>query len=195
MWDRSKAFAKKAGTIIFVSAIVLWFLQGFNWQLEMVDNNESILASIGNAFAFVFSPLGFGNWKATVAAVTGLIAKENVVSTFGVLYGFAEVAEDGVEIWGTLASEYHAICLQLLSFQFAVCPMFCSYWCYFKRNGQCEVDVDRNWISVLFCLCYCSYYLSVRYLDHNRCLWNRNYIWHSSTGRITLSVITSSQEE
>ncbi|WP_202615282.1 ferrous iron transport protein B [Traorella massiliensis] len=151
MWDRSKAFAKKAGTIIFVSAIVLWFLQGFNWQLEMVDNNESILASIGNAFAFIFSPLGFGNWKATVATVTGLIAKENVVSTFGVLYGFAEVAEDGVEIWGTLASEYTMLsAYSFLVFNLLCAPCFAAIGAISREMGSAK----WTWIAIGYQCCF-----------------------------------------
>ncbi len=104
MWERGSSFIKKAGTIILLSTIVLWFLQGFGWQngaFGMVDDIEySVLASIGRSFAWIFAPLGWAQWKAAVASVTGLIAKENVVATFGQLYGFAEVAESGNEIWG-----------------------------------------------------------------------------------------------
>lgn len=110
MWERGWSFIKKAGTIILVSTIVLWFLQGFGWvdgsfvMLEANQLDSSILAKIGNVIAPVFAPLGFGDWKMAVATVTGLIAKENVVATFGILFGYAEVAEDGAEIWGTLAT-------------------------------------------------------------------------------------------
>ncbi len=110
MWERGWSFIKKAGTIILLSAIVLWFLQGFGWvdgrfmMLEAEQLDSSILAKIGNVIAPVFAPLGFGDWKMAVAAVTGLIAKENVVTTFGILFGFGEVAEDGMEIWPQLAA-------------------------------------------------------------------------------------------
>ena len=109
MWERGWSFIKKAGTIILLSTIVLWFLQGFGWidgsftMLEAEQLNDSILAKIGNVIAPIFAPLGFGNWKMAVATVTGLIAKENVVATFGILFGYGEVAEDGAEIWQVLS--------------------------------------------------------------------------------------------
>lgn len=111
MWERGWSFMKKAGTIILLSTIVLWFLQGFGWtdgSFGMVEDlNTSILAVIGGAIAPIFAPLGWTQggegWKMAVAAVTGLIAKENVVATFGILFGYAEVAEDGAEIWDSLA--------------------------------------------------------------------------------------------
>ena len=90
MWERGWSFIKRAGTVILLSTIVLWFLQGFGFEngaFGMVeDNNNSILANIGNAIAWIFAPLGFGNWQATVATITGLIAKEEVVSTMQVCY-------------------------------------------------------------------------------------------------------------
>ena len=113
MWERGWSFIKKAGTIILLSTIVLWFLQSYgfeNGSFGMVEElNHSLLASLGQLFAWIFAPLGWGRWEAAVATVTGLIAKENVVATFGQLYGFGEVAEDGVEIWGTLAVSFTAV--------------------------------------------------------------------------------------
>ena len=109
MWERGWSFIKKAGTIILLSTIILWFLQGFGWidgsftMLEAEQLNDSILAKIGNVIAPIFAPLGFGNWKMAVATVTGLIAKENVVATFGILFGYGKVAEDGAEIWQVLS--------------------------------------------------------------------------------------------
>lgn len=93
MWDRSKAFIIKAGTVIFVASGLIWFLQSFNFSLQMVDTNESMLASIGHVIAPIFAPLGFGTWQASVATVTGFLAKEAVVATFGILLGVGEVAE------------------------------------------------------------------------------------------------------
>ncbi|MCM1162414.1 MAG: ferrous iron transport protein B [Roseburia sp.] len=128
MWERGWSFIKKAGSIILLSTIVLWFLQGFGWvdgsfrMLEAEELNDSILASIGGIIAPIFAPLGWGDWKMAVAAVTGLIAKENVVGTFGVLFGFAEVAEDGVEIWGTLANSMTAIA----AYSFLVFNLLCA---------------------------------------------------------------------
>ena len=128
MWERAWSFIKKAGTIILMSTIVLWFLQKFGWvdgkfgMLEDEQLNDSILASIGGVIAPIFAPLGWGNWKMAVAAVTGLIAKENVVATFGVLFGFGEVAEDGAEIWGQLAGSLTAIA----AYSFLVFNLLCA---------------------------------------------------------------------
>ena len=125
-WDRGWSFIKRAGTVILISAVVLWFLQSFgtvDGVFGMVeDNNTSILAAIGNVIAPIFAPLGFGGWKQAVATFTGLIAKENVVSTFGVLYGFAEVAEDGLEIWSNLALDFTA----LSAFSFMLFNLLCA---------------------------------------------------------------------
>lgn len=108
MWERGSSFIKKAGTIITLSTIIIWFLQSFtfNGGLHMTDDMEiSVLAYIGRAFSWLFIPLGWGGWKTAVATVMGLIAKENVVSTFGILYNFTgeELAENGNEIWAAFA--------------------------------------------------------------------------------------------
>ena len=87
-----------------------------------MEINHSILAKIGSAVSWIFIPLGWGDWKSTVAAITGLVAKENVVGTFGILYGFAEVAEDGTEIWGTLAGSVTA----LAAYSFLVFNLLCA---------------------------------------------------------------------
>ncbi len=128
MWERGWSFIKKAGTIILCSTIVLWFLQGFGWvdgqfaMLEAEQLDNSILAAIGNVIAPLFAPLGWGDWKMAVATVTGLIAKENVVGTFGILFGFAEVAEDGVEFWGQLAGSMTAVA----AYSFLVFNLLCA---------------------------------------------------------------------
>ncbi len=125
-WERGWSFIKRAGTVILASAVILWFLQSFevvDGALQMVeDNNTSLLAAIGNVVAPLFAPLGFGSWKAAVATFTGLIAKENVVGTFGVLYGFAEVAEDGAEIWSLLAQDF----TQLTAYSFMIFNLLCA---------------------------------------------------------------------
>ena len=128
MWERGWSFIKKAGTIILMSTIVLWFLMNFGWvdgsfgMLEAEQLNDSILASIGSVIAPLFAPLGWGDWKMAVAAVTGLIAKENVVGTFGVLFGFGEVAEDGQEIWGQLAGSLSTVA----AYSFLVFNLLCA---------------------------------------------------------------------
>lgn len=128
MWERGWSFIKKAGTIILLSTIVLWFLQGFGWvdghfgMLEAEQLDSSILAAMGGIIAPIFAPLGWGDWKMAVAAVTGLIAKENVVGTFGILFGFAEVSEDGAEIWGQLAGSMTSVA----AYSFLVFNLLCA---------------------------------------------------------------------
>ena len=128
MWERGWSFIKKAGTIILLSTIVLWFLQGFGWvdgkfaMLEAEQLDYSILAAVGSVIAPVFAPLGWGNWKMAVAAVTGLIAKENVVATFGILFGFFEVAEDGAEIWEILGATMTGVA----AYSFLVFNLLCA---------------------------------------------------------------------
>ena len=126
-WERGWSFIKRAGTVILASSIILWFLQGFGWENGafglVEDMNNSVLAAIGSAVAFIFAPLGFGNWRATVAVVTGLIAKENVVATFGVLYNFAgELSENGDEIWALVAQDYTAIS----AYSFMIFNLLCA---------------------------------------------------------------------
>ena len=126
MWERGWSFIRKAGTVILLSTIFIWFTQGFgfeNGSFGMVEDMEnSLLAFIGRGIGWLFAPLGWGNWKAAVAAVTGLVAKENVVGTFGILYGFAEVAEDGAEIWGSLAGSFTAAA----AYSFLVFNLLCA---------------------------------------------------------------------
>ena len=133
MWERGWSFIKKAGTIILLSTIFVWFTTYFGWvdgQFRMLADMEidhSILAAIGNAISWLFIPLGWGDWKSAVAAITGLVAKENVVGTFGILYGFAEVAEDGSEIWGSLAgSMTAAAAYSFLVFNLLCAPCFAA---------------------------------------------------------------------
>ena len=157
MWERGWSFIKKAGTIILLSTIVLWFLMRFGWEggsFGMVEElNNSILAKIGSAIAWIFAPLGWTKagegWKMAVAAVTGLIAKENVVATFGMLFGFAEVAEDGAEIWGNLAQVMTPIAAYgFLVFNLLCAPCFAAMgaikremnnakWFWFAIGYQC----------------------------------------------------------
>ena len=159
MWERGWSFIKKAGTIILLSTIVLWFLMSFGWvegsfgMLEAEQLNDSILAGIGKAIQWFFIPLGWTQagegWKMAVAAVSGLIAKENVVATFGLLFGFAEVAEDGAEIWGNLASVMTPVAAYgFLVFNLLCAPCFAAMgaikremnnakWFWFAIGYQC----------------------------------------------------------
>ena len=155
MWERGWSFIKKAGTIILLSTIVLWFLMSFGTvdgsfrMLEPVEIDHSILAAIGTALAFIFKPLGFGNWQLSVAAITGLIAKENVVATLGMTYGLEEVAEDGADYWATLAASVPAIAgYSYLVFNLLCAPCFAAMgaikremnntkWFWFAIGYQC----------------------------------------------------------
>ena len=131
-WERGWSFIKKAGTIILLSTIVLWFMMSFGWvdgsfsMLEAEELDHSVVAAVGNAIAWIFAPLGWTQggegWKMAVAAITGLIAKENVVATFGILYGFVEVAEDGAEVWGNLAS----VMTPIAAYGFLVFNLLCA---------------------------------------------------------------------
>ena len=148
-WERGWSFIKRAGTVILASSVVLWFLQGFGFVdgvFGMVeDNNASLLASIGNVVAPIFAPLGFGTWQGAVATFTGLIAKENVVSTFGVLYGFAEVAEDGAEIWSLLAGDFTA----LTAYSFMIFNLLCAPC--FAAMGTIKREMNNakwTWIAI-----------------------------------------------
>lgn len=149
MWERGSSFIKKAGTIILLSTIVVWFAQSFGFtdgSFGMVeDMNDSLLAGLGNILAPLFAPLGWGDWKSAVAAITGLIAKENVVGTFGVLFGFAEVAEDGSEIWGTLAGSMTTIA----AYSFLVFNLLCAPC--FAAMGAIKREMNNAkwfWIAV-----------------------------------------------
>lgn len=150
MWERGWSFIKKAGTIILASTVVIWFTSSFNWKMQMVDGYEgSILESIGSAISWIFLPLGFGNSKAAVATVLGLVAKENVVGTFGILYGFAEVAEDGMEFWANLQADYTPLSgYSMLLFNLLCAPCFAAIgaikremnnvkWTWFAVGYQC----------------------------------------------------------
>ena len=129
-WERGWSFIKRAGTIILLSSIVLWFLQGYGIKggalVAVEDNNHSLLASIGNAIAWIFAPLGWlGDmaWKATVASITGLIAKEEVVATFGQLYNYAgELSEEGNEIWTLVAGDFGAV----TAYSFMIFNLLCA---------------------------------------------------------------------
>lgn len=151
--ERGFSFIKKAGTIILLSSLVLYLLQAYgfeNGSLVLVkDVNHSFLANIGQAFAWIFTPLGWGNWEAAVASIGGLIAKENVVTTFGQLFGFSQVAEDGKEFWSVMASHFTSLsAYSFLAFNLLCAPCFAAIgaikremnsrqWTVFAISYQC----------------------------------------------------------
>ena len=147
MWDRGKAFIIKAGTIIFVACAVIWFTSSFNWALQMVDAQDSILASIGKVIAPIFAPLGFGNWQSAVSTVTGLVAKENVVGTFGVLFGIAEAAEDTPELLTQIGTMFtSASGLAFIAFNMLNAPCFAAIGAIRREMGSWK----WMWITIGF---------------------------------------------
>ena len=153
MWERGWSFIKKAGTVILLATIFVWFTSSFGWEngsFGMVDMESSILAVIGNAIAWIFTPLGWGTWQAAVASITGLIAKENVVGTFGVLFGgFEEVAENGWQVWQNVRAAFTPLAAySFLIFNLLCAPCFAAIgairremnsakWTWFAIGYQC----------------------------------------------------------
>ena len=172
MWERGSSFIKKAGTVILLSTIFIWFSENFGFAdggFGMVDNmNDSILAAIGGILAPLFKPLGWGDWKATVSAITGLIAKENVVGTFGILYGFGEVAENGSEIWGSLAGSMTA----LAAYSFLIFNLLCAPC--FAAMGAIKREMNNAkwfWFAIgyqtllAYCASLCVYQIGMLVTD------------------------------
>ena len=159
-WERGWSFIKRAGTVILASTIVLWFLQGFGFEdgvFSMVeDQDNSILAAVASAIAWIFAPQGFGNWRATVASISGLIAKENVVGTLGVLYHFGgELSENGDEIWGEVANDYTAIS----AYSFMIFNLLCAPC--FAAMGAIKREMNNGkWTAIaigyMCLLAYCA---------------------------------------
>ncbi len=153
MWERGWSFIKKAGTVILLATIFVWFTSNFGFTEDgfgMVDMNDSILAAIGGAIAWIFNPLGWGDWRAAVGAITGLIAKENVVGTFGILFGgFDEVAENGWQIWANMREAFTPLsAYSFLVFNLLCAPCFAAIgairremnsakWTWFAIGYQC----------------------------------------------------------
>ena len=159
-WERGWSFIKRAGTVILASTIILWFLQGFGFEdgvFGMVeDQDNSILAAVASAIAWIFAPQGFGNWRATVASISGLIAKENVVGTLGVLYHFGgELSENGDEIWGEIANDYTAIS----AYSFMIFNLLCAPC--FAAMGAIKREMNNGkWTAIaigyMCLLAYCA---------------------------------------
>ena len=160
-WERGSSFIKRAGTVILLSSVVLWFLQAFGFEngtFTMIeDNNYSLLASLGHFVSPLFAPLGFGTWQATVGTFTGLIAKENVVGTLGVLYGFAEVAEDGLEYWTLMAKDFTS----LTAFSFLLFNLLCAPC--FAAMGAIKREMNNSkWtMFAIAYLCVFAYVISL----------------------------------
>ena len=152
MWERGWSFIKKACTIILLSSVVLWFMQNFGFEngafAMVADLNNSVLAKLGGLIDWIFAPLGWGDWKAAVATITGLIAKENVISTFGVLYQYAgELSENGDEIFTIFAQQFNAAS----GYSFLVFNLLCAPC--FAAMGAIRREMN-NWKWTLFALGY-----------------------------------------
>ena len=159
-WERGWSFIKRAGTVILAATIILWFLQGFGFEngaFTMVeDQDNSILAIVASAISWIFIPQGFGNWRATVASISGLIAKENVVGTFGVLYHYAdELSDNGDEIWPEVAASFTA----LSAYSFMIFNLLCAPC--FAAMGAIKREMNNGkWTAIAIgymCLfAYCA---------------------------------------
>ena len=159
-WERGWSFIKRAGSVILAATVVLWFLQGFGFEngaFGMVeDQDNSVLAAIATKVAWIFAPLGFGNWRATVASISGLIAKENVVGTFGVLYHYAdELSDNGDEIWPEVAASFTAIS----AYSFMIFNLLCAPC--FAAMGAIKREMNNGkWTAIAIgymCLvAYCA---------------------------------------
>ncbi|WP_294510179.1 ferrous iron transport protein B [uncultured Intestinimonas sp.] len=161
-WERGWSFIKRAGTVILLSSVVLWFLQGYGMvdgTLQAVeDNNTSLLATIGSGIAFLFAPLGFGSWKPAVAVFTGLVAKENVVGTFGVLYQFAgELSDNGDEIWGNIARDFTGI----TAYSFMIFNLLCAP-CFAAMGAiKREMNSPKWTLGAIGYMCGFAYVISL----------------------------------
>lgn len=145
-FERGLSFVKKAGTVIFVSSIVIWFASTYNFRLQAVAGDQSLLAAMGRVIAPLFSPLGWGSWQAVVSTITGLIAKENVIGTFGVLYGqMPEVSANGAEIWRLLRADFTPVAAySFLAFNLLCAPCFAAIGAIHREMAAAK----WTWIAI-----------------------------------------------
>lgn len=140
--NRCISFVKKAGTIIFMSSVILWLLSHFSWTLQLTDENHSILATLGQMFAFLFVPLGFGDWKSTVAVLSAFSAKENIVNTLGILYHTQVTSDTGVELFNTLRATYNPVAaFSLLTFNVLCTPCFAAIGAMRRELGTAKATM------------------------------------------------------
>lgn len=156
-WERASSFVVKAGTLILASSVILWFLQAFgisNGSLAMIsDNNSSLLAYVGRIIAPIFAPLGFGHWQAAVASIAGLLAKENIVATFGILYGINDSAANGAADWTTLSQNFTA----LTAYSFMMFNLLCAP-CFAAMGAIKREMNDARWTAAAISyLCIYAY--------------------------------------
>ncbi|WP_048950862.1 ferrous iron transport protein B [Enterococcus faecalis] len=137
-YERCRSFVKKAGTIIFVSSILIWFMSHYSVTFQPVPESQSILAFLGKGLAVLFIPLGWGNWQGAVATITGLIAKENIIGTLGILFGnVKDVSENGVEVWGALQHTFTPVAAySFLTFNLLCAPCFAAIGAIRREMGD-----------------------------------------------------------
>ena len=179
MWERGWSFIKKAGTVILISAIGIWFISRFGFvdgKFGMVEDlADGLLSTIGNAIAWIFAPLGWGDWKSAVAAIMGLVAKENVVNTFGVLFGFAEVAENGVEIWSTISAHFTTLsAYSFLVFNLLCAPCFAAIGAIKREMNSAKWTLFAVGYQTLFAyaVSLCIYQLGMLFTGHGFNMWS-----------------------
>lgn len=173
MIQRAKAFVKKAGTIIFATSVILWFMMHFNIKGEMVEVNHSILAFVGKCFAPLFIPLGWGNWQGAVATITGLIAKENVINTFGVLYTHVStVSETGKEFWVNMQLDFTAVsAYAFLVFNLLCAPCFAAIGAIHREMASAK----WTWLAIFY-QCGFAYAISMLIYQFGHLLFERGQL-------------------
>lgn len=168
-WERGWSFIKKAGTIILLATTLVWFLSSFGFEdgrIALVEMNDSFLAAIGSVISFIFVPLGWGHWQGAVATITGLIAKENVVGTFGVLFGgFDEVAENGWQIWANL----QAVFTPLTAFSFLAFNLLCAPC--FAAIGAIKREMNNTKWTLFAVLYQCSFAYAISLVIYQIGAW------------------------
>lgn len=171
-FDKSMSFIKRAGTIIFVMNVFIWFTSSYNFSMQSVETEQSMLASFGKLFAPLFAPLGWGSWQGTVATITGLLAKETVVGTFGVLFSnFDEVSENGHEIWRQLSNHFSALAAySFLVFNLICAPCFAAIGAIHREMG------DIKWtLSAIGYQCGLAYVISFIIYQYGLAIGNQNF--------------------
>ncbi|MCR8968504.1 ferrous iron transport protein B [Facklamia sp. 7083-14-GEN3] len=158
VWHKIQAFIKRAGTVIFISSCLVWFLSSFSWTLQVVDNpSDSLLASLGNLLAFVFLPLGFGNWESVAATIQGFIAKENIVSTLGVIQG---LSADTTEHSGALLSQMSTYFSSASALSFLVFNMLCMPCFAAVGAMRTEFNDDKMAVKAVMYQMLYAYFIS-----------------------------------
>ncbi|MDR1773914.1 MAG: ferrous iron transport protein B [Clostridioides sp.] len=188
VWERSWSFIKKAGTLILLATIVVWFASEYGFGPDgfgvVEDMSDSVLAKIGSAISWIFIPLGWGNWKAAVAAITGLMAKENVVGTFGILYGFAEVGESGEEVWRNLAANFTGVA----AYSFLVFNLLCAP-CFAAMGAiRREMNNTKWFLTAIGYQCGFAYVISLMIYQIGTFLTTGKFGFGTIVGFVTLGL-------